>query len=158
MLRALTLLLAFTVHAHAAEIAVKVVAITDGDTVGVIDAEKSYFKVRLHGIDSPEKKQAYHEKATQALSGKVFQKDVVLDERGKDRYGRVIAVLKLDGRNINRELVEEGFAWQWDKYDKLGEFTEAHASAKEKKAGLWQDAVPVAPWEFRAKKPAAATK
>lgn len=132
--------------------------ITDGDTVGVIDGEKRYFKVRLSGIDSPAKKQAFHEKSKQALADKVFEKDVSLVEAGKDRYGRVLGTLKIGGRNINCELVAEGWAWQLLKYDKAVELEKAEASARKSKAGLWADATPVVPWEFRAKKPAAASK
>lgn len=154
ILRALILSATLPTHAQAAEIPVKIIQITDGDTVGMIDAEKRYFKVRLSGIDSPERKQAFSDKAKEALSAKVFEKDIVLDESGKDRYGRVLGVLKLEGRNINREMVAEGWAWQFVRYDKSVELRDAEADARAKKLGLWADAMPVAPREYRAKKTA----
>jgi endonuclease YncB( thermonuclease family) len=150
LLRALILSVTLLTQAQAAEIPVRVIQITDGDTVGVIDSENRSFKVRLSGIDAPEKKQAFSDKSKQALSAKVFEKDIVLETTSKDRYGRTLAVLKLDGRNINRELVAEGWAWQYLKYDQSKELREAEASARQKRLGLWADPMPVAPWEFRA--------
>ena len=125
------------------------VQITDGDTVGVIDAKKNYFKVRLSGIDSPERKQAFSDKSKEALAAKVFDKNIILDESGKDRYGRTLGVLLLNGRNINREMVAEGWAWQFVRYDKSAELRAAEDSAKQKRIGLWADPAPVAPWDYR---------
>lgn len=136
-------------HAFATDISVKVVQITDGDTVGVIDAEKNYFKVRLSGIDAPERKQAFSDKSKEALAGKVFEKELILKESGKDRYGRTLGVLLLDGRNINREMVAEGWAWQFVRYDKSAELRTAEDSAKQKRIGLWADPAPIAPWDYR---------
>ena len=133
----------------AAEIPVKVVQITDGDTVGVIDAEKNYFKVRLSGIDAPERKQAFSDKSKEALAAKVFDKNIILDESGKDRYGRTLGVLLVDGRNINREMVAEGWAWQFVRYDQSVELRTAEDAAKQKRLGLWADPAPIAPWDYR---------
>jgi endonuclease YncB( thermonuclease family) len=128
---------------------VKVVSITDGDTVGVINADKRYFKVRLEGIDAPEQKQAFGTKSKEALAAKVHERDIILDEHGKDWYGRTLGVLKVDGRDINREMVAEGWAWQFVQYDKSAALRDAQANAKRERLGLWADAQPVAPWEFR---------
>jgi endonuclease YncB( thermonuclease family) len=144
----LAVILLVVVPCQAAEIPVKVVAITDGDTVGVIDAENRYFKVRLVGIDAPEKKQPFSAKSKEALSAKVFEKYVVLD----DRYGRTLGVLLVDGKSVNQELVAEGWAWQYVNFDKTAELREAQESARKAKLGLWADREPVAPLEFRKKK------
>ena len=143
-------LIAVAGHALAGE--VKVVAITDGDTVKVLTPEKKEIKVRLAGIDAPEKKQAFSEQSKQALSEKVFGKTVDLKDDGKDRYGRTIGVLTLEGRNINREMVAEGWAWWFEKYAPRDiALKEAEAAARAQKLGLWADPMPIPPWEFRKK-------
>lgn len=137
---------------QALAIEVKVVAITDGDTVKVLTPEKKEIKVRLAGIDAPEKKQAFSEKSKQALSEKVFGKTVDLKEEGKDRYGRTIGTLTLEGRNINREMVAEGWAWWFEKYAPRDTvLRDAEAAARKQKMGLWAEPMPIPPWEFRKK-------
>lgn len=132
---------------------VKVIAITDGDTVRVIDSGKGEIRVRLDGIDAPERKQPFSDKSKQALSEKVFGKTVELEDKGKDRYGRTIGILMVDGRNINREMVAEGWAWWYRKYAPGNtELEQAETAAREKRLGLWADPMPVPPWDFRAKK------
>ena len=129
-----------------------VVGVTDGDTITVLDEGKHQIKVRLWGIDTPEKKQAFGSRAKEALSSKVFGREIKLEEKSKDRYGRTVANIYLDGRWINKELVEEGMAWHYKQYAKSSELAEAERLAKEKKLGLWLDKNPIPPWEFRRKK------
>jgi micrococcal nuclease len=140
-------------HAIAGE--VRIVGVTDGDTVRVLDSEKHEIKIRLSGIDAPEKKQAFSEKSKQALSEKVFGKVVTLEDKGKDRYGRTLGVLIVDGRNVNQEMVAEGWAHWYEKYaPKDTKLRDAEAAARKGKLGLWADAMPVPPWEFRKAKQA----
>jgi len=127
-----------------------VVAITDGDTIKVImDGEQ--VKIRLHGIDAPEKKQAYGQAARDYAVELAGGEHVRLIGHGKDRYGRLIAeVILPDGRSMNHEMVSDGYAWWYRKYapnDKALE--EAEARARSKRRGLWADDEPVAPWEWR---------
>jgi endonuclease YncB( thermonuclease family) len=93
----------------------KVVGIADGDTLTLL-VDKTQIKVRLEGIDTPERAQPFGRKAGQALAKKVFGKPVQVDDLGKDRYGRTLGIVRLGKRNVNLELVQEGWAWWYRKY------------------------------------------
>jgi micrococcal nuclease len=97
--------------ACAADLSVKVVGISDGDTVRVIDDKKKEFKVRLSGIDAPEFGQVFGTESNEALSEKLLGKKVTLKSHGEDDYGRTLGTLMLDKRNISQEMVAEGWAW-----------------------------------------------
>jgi len=127
----------------------KVVAIADGDTLAVLDESKTQHKIRLAGIDAPEKGQPFGTKAREALSDKVFQQSVRVDVIDIDRYRREVGRIYLGERFINMEMVRDGFAWRYVTYDKPGEFTAAEADAREHRRGLWVDPNPVPPWEWR---------
>jgi endonuclease YncB( thermonuclease family) len=127
----------------------KVVAIADGDTLTVIDDAKTQHKIRLAGIDAPEKGQAFGNKAREALGDKVFQQTVRVEVIDIDRYKREVGRIYLGDRFINMEMVRDGFAWRYVQYDKPGEFTAAEADAREHRRGLWTDPNPTPPWEWR---------
>lgn len=110
-LTAAILLLALTATVHAEEIRGKVVSITDGDTITVLDAEKVQHKIRLEGIDAPEKGQAFGTKSKEKLSELVGEKEVAVRWEKKDRYGRILGDVHLDDRLINLEMVQDGLAW-----------------------------------------------
>jgi endonuclease YncB( thermonuclease family) len=89
----------------------KVVGILDGDTIRVLRGGKAV-KVRLHGVDTPEKAQAFGTQARKFTSDLAFQRDVTVQIRATDRYGRLVGdVLLPDGRSLNQELVRAGLAW-----------------------------------------------
>jgi endonuclease YncB( thermonuclease family) len=139
------------------ELAGEVVAISDGDTLTVLDADKVQHKVRLAGIDAPEKGQAFGTAARQALADKVHRERVRVVWREKDRYGRILGDVHLaegaNDRHINREMVADGFAWWYKKYaPKDRELEEAETEARKEGRGLWKDKDPVAPWEWRKEK------
>ena len=101
---------------------------------------KTQIKVRLEGIDTPERAQPFGRKAGQALAKKVFGKVIQVDDLGKDRYGRTLGIVRLGKRNINLELVQEGWAWWYRKYaPKNKELAKAEAAARKAKRGLWAD-------------------
>jgi endonuclease YncB( thermonuclease family) len=127
----------------------KVVAISDGDTLTVLDDTKTQHKIRLAGIDAPEKGQAFGNKAREALGAKVFQQSVRIEVIDIDRYHREVGRIYLGERFINVEMVRDGFAWRYVQYDRPGEFTAAEADAREQSRGLWADPNPMAPWEWR---------
>jgi endonuclease YncB( thermonuclease family) len=127
----------------------KVVAIADGDTLTVLDESKSQHKIRLAGIDAPEKGQAFGTKAREALGDKVFQQSVRVEVIDIDRYKREVGRIYLGERFINIEMVKDGFAWRYVQYDKPGEFKATEADAREHRRGLWADPNPVPPWEWR---------
>lgn len=128
----------------------KVVRVLDGDTIEVLH-DRQPERVRLNGIDCPEKAQAFGSKAKQYTSGLCFGKVVSVEEHGHDRYGRTIGEIKTsDGKDVNHELVGAGLAWWYRKYaPKDTVLQELEEGARREKRGLWADPDPVAPWDFR---------
>lgn len=149
---ALALLGSVTAAADIKEIIGKVVGVNDGDTLTVLAASKVQYKIRLQGIDAPEKAQAFGEKSKQALSEMVFGKTVKVESRGTDRYDRTLGEVFVGTNWINRAMVEQGWAWHYIKYSKLAELSKAEQEAKQRQLGLWSDKEPVPPWEFRKQK------
>jgi endonuclease YncB( thermonuclease family) len=127
----------------------KVVSIADGDTITVLDADKKQHKVRLTGIDAPEKKQAFGAKSKARLGELVAGKDVVVEWTDKDTYGRILGKVTQSALDVNLQMVKEGMAWHYRKYSKSVELSRAEAGAKAGKKGLWADPNPVPPWDFR---------
>jgi len=128
----------------------KVVGVSDGDTLKIL-AQNKVTKVRLYGIDSPEKRQAFGQKAKQRTSDLCFGQEVRVEPLTLDRYGRVIARVYLkDERDLGNILVEEGLAWWYHHYAKTDDkLKNLQDRARRQKLGLWADAHPTPPWEFR---------
>ncbi|MFD2247119.1 thermonuclease family protein [Pontibacter ruber] len=127
----------------------KVVGVKDGDTFELLRNGQTV-TVRLFGVDTPEKNQAYGQRAKQFASDLAFGKSVRLIEHNKDRYGRTVGTIILpDGRNLNEELVREGYAWHYKAYSNDTRLANLEADARRFKRGLWQDPNPIPPWEFR---------
>ncbi len=128
----------------------KVVGVSDGDTINVMhDGQPE--KIRLWGIDCPEKTQAFGQKAKQKTSELAFGKNVTVNKKDTDRYGRTVGeVILPDGSSLNKELARTGFAWWYRRYDPHDHaFARLEASAKAEKLGLWADPNPIPPWEYR---------
>lgn len=134
----------------------RVVGVSDGDTITVLDSSKTQHKVRLEGIDAPESHQAFGARAKQALSERVFGKDVRVAVKGRDRYGRELGHVYVGEQWINRELIASGFAWHYKQYSSSAELAAAEISARAAAAGLWSGSDPVPPWDFRHSADAAA--
>ena len=94
----------------------RVVGVSDGDTVTVLDSEKKQHKVRIAGIDAPEKGQAFGERSTQNLSALVFQKRVEAPCHKKDRYGREVCTVYVASRDVGLEQIRTGRAWHYKAY------------------------------------------
>ena len=124
----------------------RVTRIVDGDTVYTKDGTK----IRLHGIDTPERDQPYGKQATRALDRLIDTKVFVL-EKDTDRYGRLVAVLYTpEGLNVNLEMVCGGHAWWYKQYARFdGDLEDCQESAQEARLGLWADDSPVEPWVWR---------
>jgi micrococcal nuclease len=128
-----------------------VVGISDGDTIKVMHNGKAE-KIRLHGIDCPEKAQPFGTKAKQFTSEMVFGKTVTVHVTDTDRYGRTVAdVIVPDGRVLNRELVAAGLAWWYWQYSKDASLGKLETEARAARRGLWADPNPVPPWCYRKK-------
>ncbi|EGJ50264.1 thermonuclease family protein [Desulfocurvibacter africanus] len=131
----------------------KVIKISDGDTLTVLTEDKRQVRVRLFGVDTPEKKQAFGSKATDFTKSIAALQMVDVQEMDVDRYGRLVGKVTLaDGRVLNAELVANGWAWVYRDYCRTAECTaweQLEAQARQKRIGLWQDKNPQAPWEWR---------
>lgn len=142
-----------------------VIKVSDGDTINVQDAMGTKVKVRLYGIDAPETEksnkktrkvskpgQPYGEEAYQALNSKVYRKSIKLDIMAVDQYKRSVGIVYLNGKNINQEMVAEGYAWAYRQYldrPHASEYIELEEQARAKRLGLWEQSNPQPPWEFR---------
>jgi len=127
----------------------RVVRVSDGDTFTGLDDAHREVKVRLHGIDAPESKQAFGTVARKALADLVAGKVVSVEEVDRDRYGRVVGRVTIGEKFVNAEMVRAGLAWRYVTYDKRNEFGKLEDDARRLRRGLWDDAHPVAPWEWR---------
>ena len=129
----------------------KCVGVYDGDTITVLHYGRGE-KIRLYGIDTPERRQDFGKKAKQYLSNIVFDQIVTIRAVDVDRYGRSIGFVFVEDRNVNRELVKAGFAWVYRKYclaPFCAEWLDLEAQARKEGIGLWRNPNPIAPWDFR---------
>lgn len=127
------------------------VGVTDGDTLKVLREGAHEVRIRLNGIDAPEKAQPYGSRAKRQLSGLVFGKRVRVHVVDHDRYGRTVAEVRTqDGRSANEEQVRAGCAWWYRQYAPKETRLEAlETEARAARRGLWADKEPIAPWEWR---------
>ena len=136
----------------------KVVGIADGDTITVLDAQNVQWKIRLTGIDAPEGGQPFGTVSKNRLSQLIFGKTVVVEWQKLDRHKRVLGKVMLGKLDINLQMVLNGMAWHYKAFAKeqssSGQINYARAeeAARRAKAGLWRDAAPIAPWEWRKNK------
>ena len=143
-------LLFLTCSLFSAEIKGRVVSVTDGDTIIVLDEmDKGNFKIRLAKIDAPEKKQPFGNKAKQFLSSLVFGKQVTVRYKAVDRCGRILGSIYCDGAEINLVMVQNGYAWHYSRYDKSPAYIQAEQQARKQKKGLWAEKEPQNPCLFR---------
>lgn len=142
-----------------------VIEVSDGDKIQVKDSLGKTFKIRLYGIDAPEVEkrkdktgqvirqgQPFGKEAFQALNSKVLRKHVKVEIMEIGQYKLLVSIIRLDERNINQEMLAEGFAWAYPQFlsrDVAPAYIQAEAQAKSKKLGLWQQSSPQSPWEFR---------
>ena len=147
------LLFAFSFHAveaYGQRFTVKVVGVTDGDTFTAINRDNLQLKIRVYGIDAPEKGQDFGKRAKQALSDYIFGKEVTIDVQKTDGWGRYVSyVYTADGKDVSLMMLKDGMAWHFKKYDLTEEYAKAEEQAKAKKVGLWSMPNPVAPWDYR---------
>ncbi|HEC1546005.1 TPA: thermonuclease family protein [Campylobacter upsaliensis] len=139
------------------ELTGKVSKVIDGDTIELLaktSKENPYnhitkLKIRLYGIDAPELKQAYGKEAKEYLSALVLKQEVSLIIENKDKYERIVGTIFLKGKDINKEMVKNGYAHAYESFSK--KYLAEQADAKMFKLGLWQDEKAVKPSEFRRK-------
>lgn len=122
---------------------------SDGDTITVLTSKKKQVKIRLYGIDCPEKKQAFGKKAKKFTSSMVYGKKVTVRKVTRDKYGRVIGWVSINGKSLNKELLKAGFAWHYKRYSSDTALASLEKRARKAKRGLWADPNPIPPWEYR---------
>lgn len=133
----------------------RVIAVSDGDTVKVLDQSNTEWKIRLMGIDAPEKRQAFGNSSKSNLSDLVFGKPVTVEYSKKDKYGRTVGKIRVNGIDANLEQVKAGLAWHYKKYEKeqseedRDTYAREEDQARTRQRGLWRDAAPEPPWDWR---------
>lgn len=137
--------------AENAVLAGRVTRVIDGDTLDVLLAS-GRIRVRLHGVDAPERDQPGGPESTQWLQQRVLDRDVLIEPVSQDRYERMLAVLYLDDANLNRDLLRLGHAWAYRRYLRAADriFCDIEHAARRQLSGVWGQDAPRAPWEFRA--------
>lgn len=149
-------LLAFPLFSQAAPRTCLVVGISDGDTLTARCGRAGAYervKVRIAAIDAPERSQPYGQRSKQALSDICFQVKARITEVDTDRYGRTVADVDCNGEDAGSRMVSDGWAWVYD-YDRIatkrgGGLFKLQDSARARRLGLWADAKPTPPWDWR---------
>jgi len=138
-----------------ADIEGTVVSVSDGDTLTILDTARVQHKVRLAGIDAPEKGQPFGNRSKHSLSECAFGRSVSITGDKLDRYGRLVGKALVDGSDCNLLQVERGLAWHYKHFqeeqpaqDRLA-YSRAEERAREHRAGRWHDPAPRAPWDYR---------
>lgn len=127
----------------------RVVGVYDGDTVTCLDETNQQQKVRLAGIDAPESSQDFGKVSREALASLVFGRTVEVTDQGRDRYGRWIGQVSVDGVDVNRQMVATGNAWHYTAYSNDSSLAQAQQQAQSQQLGLWAQQDPVPPWDYR---------
>lgn len=162
----LVVLALLTTVANAELLLGRVVGVSDGDTITVLDADRQQHKVRLAGIDAPEKAQAFGQRSKQHLSDLVFNQDVEVAWAKRDRYKRIVGKVLAANPECRQTTcpktfdaclaqITSGMAWWYEKYandqskDDADRYHQAEQDARQSRTGLWAESVPMPPWEWR---------
>ncbi|WP_080945904.1 thermonuclease family protein [Moraxella bovoculi] len=127
----------------------KIVGVSDGDTATCLTDDKTQIKIRLDQIDAPEQGQAFGNAAKQTLSTHIYQKEVGLKTKETDKYGRTVAEVFINDKNINKEMVSLGMAWAYREYIKDNEYLSIEDKARRASVGIWSEPNPIYPSDFR---------
>lgn len=155
IIKTILLILLFNTSVHGETLHGRVIGVADGDTITILDNSNTQFKIRLAGIDAPEKKQDFGNVSKRSLSEMVFNQQVTIEWKKTDRYGRMVGKVVRNGKDVNLEQVKLGMAWFYRKYqnelvfDDRINYLHAEENAMSKQVGLWLHKDPIAPWDFR---------
>lgn len=128
----------------------KIIRVSDGDTVVVLDSTNTQHRVRLDGIDCPEKGQPFGTKAANFVKELTRQTEYVIVEwEKKDRYGRILGVLYVGDINVNEKLLENGLAWHYKHFNQDQKLADLEQQAKDKKLNIWSEKNPIEPYQWR---------
>lgn len=145
----------FSSSLWAAQLNGKVVSIADGDTLTILDEANTQHKIRLAGIDAPEKAQPFGQKSKQTLSDCAYGKQALIEYDKKDRYGRTVGKVIVNDSDCNLRQIGLGMAWHYKKYadeqpaNDRETYSMMESAARTTRRGLWNDATPMPPWDWR---------
>lgn len=150
-----SLLLLFSIVANADELTGRVIDIASGDSITIVDASGVEYKIRLSGIDAPEKQQPFGQESKKSLADLVYGKEVTVNWIKRDYHKRVVGKVMLNKTDVNLEQVKRGMAWVFkhfvnDPYSQdEADYVDAQEQAEDRRLGLWTQRDPIPPWEFR---------
>ena len=146
--------LLFLVHVllHAQVLKAKVVKISDGDTFTALLDNNQKIRVRLHGIDCPEKGQDFANVAKEYISSLIAGKSITILPTKTDRYSRTVAIVKVDTTNVNESLLRAGLAWHYKEYDHTPRWAALEHEARNHHRKIWSAKDPTPPWQWRKRK------
>lgn len=127
----------------------KIVKITDGDTINILTSENDKLRIRFYGIDAPESSQKFGKEAKNFLAKMCPLGSVAsLNVKSKDKYGRIVAIVSCGNyKDVNSEMVKNGYAWAYRSFSK--DYVSLENSAKQNRLGLWIDNNPINPADYR---------
>ena len=143
------LVLTFLAALHADVLTGKVVRVSDGDTITVLDQASEQFKIRLYGIDAPESKQAFGDVSKKHLGTLLKDGEVRVEWKTKDKYGRILGIVFAGRTNVNIKMLQDGMAWHYKRFDSNPAYAAAELDAQRNRRGLWSDPNPIPPEQFR---------
>ena len=127
----------------------KVIKVIDGDTFDLLTL-KDTIRVRIYGIDAPERGMPYYDVAKKYLNELSYGKNVAIRIEDVDSYKRIVATVYLgNGENLGLSMINAGLAWHYKYYSNDKEFSTAEKKARRLRKGLWADKDPIAPWKSR---------
>ena len=141
--------------AHAEQRRGKVVGVADGDTLTLLDEQRQQHRIRLDGIDAPERTQPFGQRARQSLAAMAHGREAVAECPKTDKYGRSVCRVLVDGVDVGLEQVRRGLAWHYVRYageqrpEARAEYARAEQQARGERSGLWSYRDPTPPWDYR---------
>ena len=128
----------------------RVARVIDGDTYDLLLDDNTTVRIRMDGIDAPERGQPHAQRATDYLKELTENQIISVSLKNKDRYGRIISFSRLaDGRELGAEMIKAGYAWHYKQYNNDRQLARLENEARKARRGLWQDNDPIAPWDWR---------
>lgn len=146
------LLLLASSAVYSQEFTAKVIAVLDGDTV-LVKRGNGLVKIRMVGIDAPEKAQTFGETSKRSLSDMVMGKQVTIKSQAIDKYGRMVASINVNGLDVNAEQIRRGMAWENSNFHSDKKLLALQEEAKQVPRGLWALSNPIPPWDWRKQHP-----
>ena len=133
----------------------RIIGVADGDTLTLLDSSKQSHKIRLSGIDAPEKKQAFGQQSKLGLSNLAYGRQAIAECPKRDRYQRAVCVVTIAGKDVGLQPIHLGLAWWYQSYareqrpQERRDYERAEQVAREAQRGLWRERSPIPPWEWR---------